>query len=439
MLMSDAIQIENKSWPLWRRIIFRFFFIYFLLYIAPWNWFSVIPGANFILQYYSNAIEWAVIKANANFFQVFNIKNVHPVYNGSGDTSYNWAENYFYLSIGAIGCIVWTLIDWKRKSYRQLNYLLCLVTRYNLALVAFSYGGYKILALQMSFPLISQLATPLGDFLPMRFSWLFIGYSTPYEVFSGVMEVLVGLLLIWRRTATLGVLVGTAVFINVMTLNLCYDIPVKLFSMNLVLMCLFLLANEYKRILCFFVLNKPATLCNIYTYPLTKKWMRITRVVLKLGMLFIVGKSFYETWGYFRESNRLAEVKPINSGVYNVEKFIVNNDTIPALISDTLRWQDIIFEKGGMGSIKTGDTIFRKRYGRQYFVFTADTVAHVIKFKKSPQDSSGLAMQYNMPEVNTIQLWGKKQNDSLYIELKKSNRHFQLAEKQFHWLSEANR
>jgi hypothetical protein len=38
-----------------------------------------------------------------------------------------------------------------------------------------------------------------------------------------------------------------------------------------------------------------------------------------------------------------------------------------------------------------------------------------------------------------IRLWGKIRNDSIYAELKRSNRHFQLAEKQFHWLSEYNR
>ena len=51
-----------------------------------------------------------------------------------------------------------------------------------------SYGIIKLFVLQMPFPQLSQLATPLGDLLPMRFSWLFIGYSVPYQFFSGAME-----------------------------------------------------------------------------------------------------------------------------------------------------------------------------------------------------------------------------------------------------------
>jgi hypothetical protein len=71
-------------------------------------------------------------------------------------------------------------------------------------------------------------------------------------------------------------------------------------------------------------------------------------------------------------------------------------------------------------------------------------VKHVINFKKLQTDSAMyigiiLTMHYQLPDSNTIQLWGKEKNDSLYVLLKRSNRRFQLAEKQFHWLSEYNR
>jgi hypothetical protein len=109
-----------------------------------------------------------------------------------------------------------------------------------------------------------------------------------------------------------------------------------------------------------------------------------------------------------------------------------------------MRWQDVVFEKNGSGSIKTADTIFRQRYKRGYFRFETDTLEHVINFKKLQTDSamySGiiLSMRYDLPDTSTIRLWGKDKNDSLYVLLKRSDRHFQLAEKQFHWLSEYNR
>jgi hypothetical protein len=438
--MTHTLQQQNSSWTFPQKAGFRFFFIYFILYISPWDSLAIIPGIHYLIDLYDQAFEWAVIKSNGHFFQVFNIKHVKQVFNGSGDTSFAWAANYFMLVIAFTGAGIWSLADRKRKSYRQLNYLLCLFIRYSLALIAFGYGISKVFALQMSFPLISQMATPLGDFLPMRFSWLFIGYSGPYQIFSGIMEVLVAVLLLYRRTATMGVLIATAVFINVMMLNLSYDIPVKLYSMNLVLLCLYLLANEYRRIACFFVLNKPAPGCSVYDYPLAKKWMRISRIVIKIAVVFLLVKSFYETLQYSREFNATNIHKDFKPGVYDVTRYVVNRDTLQPLISDTIRWKDMIIENNGMGSINTSDTLFRKRYGRGYFNFDVDTLQPVVHFRKLQQDTTNIfSLHYRLPDSNTIQLWGKQRNDSVFIELKRSARHYQLAEKQFHWLSEANR
>ncbi len=173
--------------------------------------------------------------------------------------------------------------------------------------------------------------------------------------------------------------------------------------------------------------------------------MRITRVILKIAFItYIVAFSFYENWQEYKLLVNTPETKPIKSGIYEVAAFAVNNDTVPPLMTDSMRWQNVIFEKNGSGSIKTADTIFRQRYKRGYFRFETDTVKHVINFKKLQTDSAMyigiiLTMHYQLPDSNTIQLWGKEKNDSLYVLLKRSNRHFQLAEKQFHWLTEYNR
>ena len=438
--MDDTLTPVNGSWPIWKKILFRFFFIYFIIYISPWNWLDVIPGADYLLDLYNRMFDWAVTAANAQFFHVFNIRNVKQVFNGSGDTSFAWAYNCLILVVAFAGALIWSVADRKRKNYRQLNYLLCQVIRYSLVLTAFFYGVIKIFALQMTFPQISQLATPLGDLLPMRLSWMFIGYSPPYEIFSGALEALAAVLLLYRRTTTLGLLMVTAVFINVMTLNLCYDIPVKLYSMNLVLLCFCLLTNDAKRLYHFLIANKTTAAGSLYDYPLTRKWMRITRIVLKLFIVFLMAKTISDTIKTYRIVHATTVHKDFAPGVYDVTKYVINKDTIPALTTDTIRWQDVIFEKNYMGSIHTRDTLFRKRYGRGYFFYAVDSLQPVISLKKSLQDDSTLiSLNYLKPDSNTIQLWGKLRNDSVFIELKKSKRHFQLAERQFHWLSEANR
>ena len=38
------------AWPVWQRVLFRFFFIYLVLQIEPWDWFRAIPGVPWLLR-----------------------------------------------------------------------------------------------------------------------------------------------------------------------------------------------------------------------------------------------------------------------------------------------------------------------------------------------------------------------------------------------------
>jgi hypothetical protein len=426
---------ENTNWPLWRKIIFRFFFIYLALEISPINWFDSIPFVSTVTQYYGKLTDWVTTEANALFFHV---RPVLVPENGSGDTSMGWARLWTYLALAVVGAIIWSVFDRKRGNYTHLNYWLCLFTRYYVVLVAFTYGIIKLFGQQMIFPNLHQLATPLGDLLPMRFSWFFIGYSQPYQFFSGAMEFIAALLLLNRRTVSLGVLLATGVFLNVMMLNLCYDIPVKIFSIQMVFTCLFLLANESGRLIDFFILNKPAPLSAIYHFGYTKKWMRITRVVLKCLIIVVAAiMPFYQS--YSRSTSNTVAKQPVKNGVYAVTRYRLNNQDIPFSPLDTLRWQDLIFDDG-VGTVKSNDTLFRQRYKRGYFIYGLDSAKNMLGFKKNFDDKHYvIEFKYTMPDSSTITLAGLRGKDSLYVELKRTKRHFQLAERQFHWLSEKNR
>jgi len=430
----------KENWPNWQRVIFRFFFIYFLLYIAPWTWIEFIPGGNYLTKYYYQFMDWCVEAANAGLFHVRK-ELVYP--NGSGDTSYNWVQLWFLLSVSGIGTITWSLFNNKHSNYNFPAYWLRIVIRYFVIINCFGYGLIKIFCLQMPFPSLSQLATPLGDYLPMRFSWMFMGYSTHYQMFSGVMEVLAGVFLLFRRTATFGTLMALGVFINITMLNLSFDIPVKLFSMHLVLLCMVLLAFEYKRLLAFFIKNTPTGTGNLYEVSYEKKWQRISKWILKLAFIIIIAiLPIKDNWDRYKMVNNQPDNLSIREGVYNVQQFIMNSDTLAFNNADTLQWKDIIFERNGTGSINSADTIFRRRYGRGYFNYAADTINRTVLFSKrslTGEKDSLFQLQYEIPDSTSVILKGLLRTDSVYVVLKRTKRHFQLAERQFHWLSEYNR
>src|SRR5262249_59191874 len=100
----------------------------------------------------------------------------------------------------------------------------------------FSYGFIKMIPLEMLFPQLSRLIEPFGNFSPMGVLWASVGASPGYEICSGCVETLGGILLFIPRTATLGALICLANMTQVFVLNMTYDVPVKLFSFQLILM-----------------------------------------------------------------------------------------------------------------------------------------------------------------------------------------------------------
>jgi len=429
------------AWPLWQRVLFRFFFVYLLIYITPWDWLSVIPGVPFLLQQYQRVVDWAVFASND---RVFHVRETLVRVNGSGDTSYAWTQLWLYLSLAGVACLLWSVLDRRRSEYRRLLYWLRTIVRYYLAAVALSYGIIKLFALQMPFPMLSQLATPLGDLLPMRFSWLFLGYSFPYQFFSGAMETTAGLLLLNRRTVTLGLFAAMGAFLNVVMINLSYDVPVKLFSMHLLCASLFLLALDSKRLLGFLVLNKGAPRTAAYDPPFTMPWQRWGAVALKLFLLWqILLQPLKNGWTRYKAVNAPAIPGPLARGVYDVRVFVVNGDTVAASSADSLRWRDVIIDNAGAGSVNTRDGVFWRRYGRGYFRYRPDTSQKLLSVWKTstiPRDSTFLfTMRYEVPDTSTIRFHTKIRNDSIHVELVRVPRHFQLTERQFHWVSEYNR
>jgi hypothetical protein len=217
--MSTPTTPLTGQWSERQKVLFRFFFIYFLLFIDPILMTPSLPGWRYFQIDYAVALEWAVNVADRLLFHIQPVGVTLPMNDGSGDTSYFWAQLWTYVLLAAIGCLIWTLLDRRRPNYSRLGYWLRTAIRYYIALECFLYGTLKLFCLQMPAPSLSQLATPLGDFGAMRLAWLYMGYSGPYQVFSGMAEVITGLLLLYRRTVTLGLLAGLGVFINVMTMN----------------------------------------------------------------------------------------------------------------------------------------------------------------------------------------------------------------------------
>jgi hypothetical protein len=156
---------------------------------------------------------------------------------GSGDTTLDYIRNLLLVVLIAfLATAVWSVLDRRRADYRALHAWLRLLVRYTLAFTLFGYKFDKVFPLQFQPANFSRPVEQYGQFSHMGVLWSFMGASIPYIIFAGAAEVTGGLRLLLRRTATLGALVTCAVMGNVVAFNFCYDVPLKLYSSNLLAM-----------------------------------------------------------------------------------------------------------------------------------------------------------------------------------------------------------
>jgi uncharacterized membrane protein YphA (DoxX/SURF4 family) len=433
--------LTDSNWNLSRKISFRFFCSFFILYIFPFP-LTNIPFATEINKISEKILAW--FYEGLNYVTVFwhwlipavgkeiiHLKTPITIFtNGSGDTTYDYVLVLTMILLSLIICIGWSVLDRKRKSYNTAYYWLCVLVRYSLATIMLSYGFSKAFHLQMPYPYLSRLVQPYGDSSPMGLVWTYVGQSKAFSAIVGWSEVVCGLLLFFRKTTLLGALLTLIVMGNVMAVNFCYDVPVKLFSSVLELMALYLAAPYLKKIYQVFVQHKPIQINNYPQPVFTKKWVKVGIRVLKI--LIIADALFYGVKGNMDQQKQYGDnaPRPPLYGIYNTELLIRNNDTIAPLTTDTTRWRQIIIQTKNFARIKLMNDTVRN------YNFKIDTItkkAVVYPFWDTLNKTSFTYIK----DPEYLILSGKMKNDSVYIRLKRFDEtKFRLMSRGFHWINE---
>ena len=110
------------------------------------------------------------------------------------------------------------------------------------------YAGFKLGLMQMGRPDFPELLITLGEKSPMGLLWTFMGFSPVVQFLAGLAEFVAALLLLWRRTAWLGGLIGFIDLAVVWLLNMTFDVPVKIPSAFQALLYLLVLAPWLPRL-----------------------------------------------------------------------------------------------------------------------------------------------------------------------------------------------
>jgi hypothetical protein len=347
---DERAAVEPRSdASVWRpvtRILFRFTFAYLVLYLFPFP-LQHIPGVSAVAAKYRELWDVLVLWVGK---QAFGLEIVHrPA--GSGDTTYNYVQVFCYLVLAAAATLVWTLLDRNRPNYARLHEWLRVYVRFALAVTLIASGASKVIPSQFPRPPLGRLLESIGDASPLGLFSTFLGASLIYTMFSGLNEMIGGLLFAFRRTTSLGALLCFGVVGNVVALSMTYDMPAKLLSSHLLLMAVFLLLPDLRRLADLFVLNRevePAPIRPLFARPELNRAARI------LGPVFIAVltvQALYVSYQRSLEHGNLAPKPPLY-GIWEVEELETDGRVRPPLVTDGERWRWVVFDSPGTMGIQ---------------------------------------------------------------------------------------
>lgn len=211
------------------------------------------------------------------------------------------------------------------------------VVRFVLAFEMIRYGMAKLVGMQF-YPQYWRLDERAIDMSPMALAWTFFGRTYGYQAIGGAIEVGSGVLVCFRRTTLIGACVMATALVNVVLVNVFYDVPVKLFASLYLAMDVALVAREAPRLRALF-------------FPPSRErpTRRIARVVQPLVVTLAIALPTAEilqeatSHGVFH--------RDLLEGMWNVDRQAGLDDLLPGVPGP---WSRVYFEKDDVGFVRIG-------------------------------------------------------------------------------------
>ena len=334
--------MASAWWSLGRRIAFRFGTLAASLLMLPFAIALVARIANSEQVFFTLIAPWHWLVGR--FAEVvLGIELPPRMFTGSGDTLWNYVELLFVVVVSLAGTLVWSLLDRRRTAYPRLASAMTVALRYFLAIVLVGYGMAKVLPMQFPPLWLGRYDMSIGDMSPMGLLWTFMGYSQVYTFFAGAAEVAGALLLLWRRTYVIGAFLLAIVMTNVVILNFCYDVPVKLWSSQLLVMLLVLLLPHARRLLCAFLGRPTPEVPPRVRGTFIAERIRGTAKIVALG---IIAMNIYDHYSFVDRIERV-RARSVLYGVWRAERVVIDGVERPPLFTDDARWRKVVFHEYG--------------------------------------------------------------------------------------------
>ena len=350
---------------------------------------------------------------NTNFIRFFNylifhkpfIKNIYFT-----DSSWIFLASLSYFIIAIIIGVVWT-VSGKQKNYTIFFKYVHTYARYYLAFVLFLFGFDKLTGNQFAFPQPSSLIEPVGNLDFHSLLWTFMGASSSYSFFTGLLETTAGILLLFRHTCTIGGLVALSVLINVLMIDIGYDVLVKIMVFHFILIAIYILMPDIKKLFKIFIFKQKDSLARIPSVIENPKYQWIHYISKFIVIAFAI---FSLVNLEIRVSNQLNNPPHKNIvGIHQVKEFYLNHKQLSTCNTDSLSWKKIAINSAPFLSIEfMNDSI--ADYTSQF-----DTLKKTIELSMWNDSTFKCNLHYTQAKPNEWLFEGTFKKDSIRFILNK--------------------
>jgi hypothetical protein len=170
--------------------------------------------------------------------------------------------------------------------------LLRLGARYIVAAALFNSGIQMVLGLAGTHTGPVEWVTPLGEFSGAQFAGMWLGVSPVFQFLGGLVEAAAGLLLLSRRTTTLGALIAIGCIINSLMLRLCFGGSPWVSEALLLLPAIYLALLDWRVLFDLLLLDRPtvpAPIEGAWETPQARKFGLALKTAILLYFIYADG------------------------------------------------------------------------------------------------------------------------------------------------------
>ncbi len=324
--------------------------------------------------------------------------------------------------LSLLSLLLAVVLQWRLQPEQiiKLRKGLQVFIRYYLAWVLLIYGCSKLFKVQFYLPEPNILYTRVGDMHRDMLYWTTMGVSRGYTMFCGGLEIIAAALLLFKRTTLLGALLALGVLLNVVAVNFCYDISVKVFSVFLLLLAVVILVLHRSSLKVLVGMPTSVVFINRSATQPALHWLKL---------LVVTGMVASSLWPYMRDGNFNDDVypRPPFHGAYQVSGFVLDGDTVPSTQPGT--WHRVFVHREGYFIVQHTEA------GMADYTLTVDTTAKTWLVKSYAGPVVQAVLHYQEAGDSLLHVSGDWNGQLLQFELKRERLEtLPVLQKEFHWI-----